>query len=115
MSVITYLKEKLNKIKTERDNIKDIDDNVTTDKYLRSLRREMRLFQEKKEKEFLKKKLVEIKLKESRRNMWGIKSPAEKRQELIDRKKYSIMQNHNYKLIRPAHQSSQGFIRKGNL
>lgn len=58
---------------TKQEPDVDIDDNVTKDRYLRSLRREMRMHNEEEEKKFLLKRLADIKRQKLRENMFGIK------------------------------------------
>ena len=51
----------------------DIDDNITTDRYLRSLRRQKRMQNEELEKESLKKEIAEFEKSKVRRNIYGLK------------------------------------------
>lgn len=49
----------------------DIDDDITTDRYLRSLRRQDRLQREELEKKFLIKKIAEFERKKTQQNLYG--------------------------------------------
>ncbi len=56
----------------------DIDDNVTTDNFLRSLRRQRRIQMEEIEKEQLKKKIALFEKAKTSRNLFGISNRIQK-------------------------------------
>jgi len=57
----------------------DIPDDQTTDKYLRSLRRQRRLQMEELEKERLKKNIAAFQKNKVRQGLFGIKEPSRKK------------------------------------
>jgi len=69
---------------------KEIDDDETKDKYLRSLRRERRIQMEEVEKERLKKTITKYKHAQRRRHLWGVKKAAINRAK---RKKAKVHKN----------------------
>jgi hypothetical protein len=77
MTIMDKLKDKFRGLQRYEDRIdkkyRDMDDTVTRDRYLRSLRREKRIIDEKYEKEKLKKFIKDERAKETRTYMWGVK------------------------------------------
>jgi hypothetical protein len=69
------------------DPREDIPDDMTTDKYLRSLRRERRLQYEEMEKQQLKKDIEEYYKDKQRKYLWGLKDKATKQRKFIEFKK----------------------------
>ena len=68
------LKDIFNKImRREEEPAEEIPDDVTRDKYLRSLRRENRVLDEEEEKEYLKRKIALRKKIKLRKHLWGLK------------------------------------------
>lgn len=78
-----FIQNIMEKIKERRQQIKEeeaeLPDDVTRDKFLRSLRREDRLLDEEEEKEFLKKKIALRKKARMRKHLFGIKKELNKR------------------------------------
>lgn len=72
--VLSNIKDGLTHEPEQVDPIEaDARDRVTTDKYLRSLRRQYRVEQERVEKEQLKRELARIEKKKERKYLWGFK------------------------------------------
>ena len=78
MTIMDTLKAKIQSLRGYEEKFdkkyKDMDDTVTRDRYLRSLRREKRMIDEKYEKEHLKKVIKNERQKETREYVWGVKS-----------------------------------------
>ena len=97
------LKEIFDKLKGIRNEseTEEIDDDVTKDRYLRSLRRERRIQMEEVEKDQLKKDIAEFKKKRDQKYMWGVKDGEyfEKKERLLEalkkKKKVEIMKQKN--------------------
>lgn len=68
--------QKLRELRQAREERPDIPDDVTTDKYLRSLRRERRIQMELLEKRKLKEDIESFRKNEERNNLWGVKGEA---------------------------------------
>jgi len=81
MGLIQDLIEKYKHSDTEE--VEEIPDDVTRDKYLRSLRRQDRVLDEEEEKEHLKKKIAARQKDRMRTHLYGIKDKIEKKQQLI--------------------------------
>lgn len=85
------LQELWKKIKGEEVEEEEMDDNITKDRYLRSLRREDRTLDEAEEKEYLKKKIALRRKAKLRKHLWGIKEKIrEKKQEQSFLGKYKL-------------------------
>ena len=78
------IKEKIRERKEKLAKQDDIDDEQTTDKYLRSLRRQARLQREEIEKETLKKRIAAFEKKRLREGLFGIKERKEKKKKIIE-------------------------------
>jgi len=79
---------------SDSEEREEIPDDVTTDKYLKSLRREDRIMDEEEEKEYLKKKIAERQRQRMRKHLYGIKEKLEKKQlikALNKKKEISIL------------------------
>ena len=72
--------EKIKEMRRNREEDEDIDDDVTKDRYLRSLRRERRIQMEEVEKEQLKKDIAEYKKNRMRKHLFGIKDNIKQKQ-----------------------------------
>jgi hypothetical protein len=72
------LKEAIEKLKglAYLDELEEQDDEVTKDRYLRSLRRERRIQMEEEEKKHLIKAVKEYKKDRDRKHFWGMKNAA---------------------------------------
>lgn len=76
--VLRTIKNNLSHEREEVDPLEaDARDRVTTDKYLRSLRRQYRVEQERVEKEQLKKELARIEKEKERKYLWGFSDGQE--------------------------------------
>lgn len=65
------LKELLAKLK-QKHEVVDNPDDLTTDKYLRSLRRQRRVQMEEVEKKVLQKKIKDFEKARERKHLWGV-------------------------------------------
>ena len=78
MGLLQDIWKKINGTESESE---EIPDDVTRDKYLRSLRREDRVLDEEEEKRYLIKKIAERRKAKAREHLWGIKEKIKKRKE----------------------------------
>lgn len=76
-------KDILDKIKEkkEQDPPEELPDDVTRDKYLRSLRRELRVLNEEQEKVDLKKQIAKMKKERLKKHMFGLKEQLEQKKQ----------------------------------
>jgi len=72
MGIMDIIDNAVHKIRTKRE-MQDVDDNMTQDRYLRTLRRERRMQMEEVEKIQLKKEIEEHKKARNARYMFGVK------------------------------------------
>jgi hypothetical protein len=73
--------------KERQQETEEQDDNVTKDRYLRSLRRERRIQFEEVEKENLKRLIAEYKKRKMQENVWGIRNELVARRAAAGKKK----------------------------
>ena len=66
---------------SESEPEEEIPDDVTRDKYLRSLRREDRVLDEAEEKEYLKRKIALRRKAKLREHLWGVKEKIKETKE----------------------------------
>ena len=82
-----------------REEKEELPDEVTRDKYLRSLRRERRVQLEELEKERLIKQIAKHKLERTKKHLFGIKDNKQRKAQLISalnkKKKVEIMREKN--------------------
>lgn len=83
MDVREMISNFMEKRRQNQQAVDDMDDDVTTDKHLRSLRRERRMQRESVEKEVLKKKIAEFKKKQMQKHLFGLKENAPPAPELV--------------------------------
>ena len=95
----------------ERD---DIPDDVTTDKVLRGLRRQLRVQKEEKEKIRLRKTIALNERKRTREFLFGIKGPPSKKTLLQEGSRIGVVGNLMAAKKRKI-KAQQGFFGKGNL
>lgn len=79
MGLIQDLWKKING--SEEEPEEEIPDDVTRDKYLRSLRRENRVLDEAEEKEYLRRKIAARRKAKLRKDLYGIKEKIKQRKE----------------------------------
>ena len=108
------IKEMVEKLRGIESPEEEIDDNVTKDRYLRSLRREDRIQKEETEKEKLMIKIAEFKKARTRKHLFGIKEgikhKIEKKQEKLLHDKVNILTSR-----KSNPQRKQSFLGKSNL
>lgn len=75
----------------EKEEDDELPDNVTRDKYLRSLRRERRMQREEVEKELLKKQIASYKKEKMRKHLFGLRVVQNKRKNI--KKKFGLLQD----------------------
>lgn len=80
MGLLQELIEKIRN-KGEEEEKEELPDDVTRDRYLRSLRREDRVLDEEEEKEYLKRKIAYRRKIKLRKEMFGIKSRIAKKKQ----------------------------------
>jgi len=80
------IKDILNKL-VEKEDTPVEEDDVTKDKYLRSLRRENRVIEEEREKKYLIKKIAEYKKHREREHLWGFKSIEQEKSPIFNKGK----------------------------
>jgi hypothetical protein len=73
MKVMDMVRNMGARIRYERDRRDAMDDNVTQDRQLRSLRREKRILMEEHEKKRLMQEIGEMKRARTRRNVFGVR------------------------------------------
>jgi len=78
MSLITSIIDKIKSMRDKTATSDDIDDNVTRDKYLRSLRREKRILDEEEEKIYLREHIAERRKQKMREHLYGLKTQSVK-------------------------------------
>lgn len=78
-----------------REEKDELPDDVTRDRYLRSLRRERRMQLEEVEKEQLKKQIAEFKKERERKYLWGI-TDKEKVLKLKKKQKSLLSENQTW-------------------
>lgn len=104
----------------------EIDDDVTTDKYLRSLRRQRRLQMEEIEKEQLKKKIADFNRNKIKKHLFGIKDNAKKQKQLLDalnkkreinimKEKNLMLKNKEIAIKKVKKQKQMAFLNRGML
>ena len=118
---LTEIWEKLKEMKADREQEEEeLPDDVTRDKYLRSLRRERRTQMEEVEKEKLKKQIEDFKRDRTREHLFGIKKDIKKKQLInaMNKKKEvkvmagkSLLRDKKIKKIK----SSESWLGKHNL
>lgn len=81
-SIYQHFKEKREEALRERE---DLPDDVTTDKYLRSLRRQRRMQLEEFEKERLIKAIRQHEIDRANKYLWGVKKQKKRTREMLDR------------------------------
>lgn len=74
--MINGIREKIAERKERLENRPDRDDDVTTDRYLRTLRRERRTQMEELEKVRLKKQIAKFKMERTSKHLFGLKQQA---------------------------------------
>ncbi len=75
MSLWDSITDRIRRTREERDSRDLMDDNTTTDRHLRSLRREKRVMLEEYEKRHLQAEIGEMKKMRTSRNIFGSKDP----------------------------------------
>lgn len=102
MILIDKLKEMISKRKEELAAREEMPDDMTRDRYLRSLRRERRVQMEEVEKQQLKQQIEEFKRQKNRTYLWGLsREPSQ-----------NIM---NESPSRKKIKRQSGFFNKGNI
>jgi len=100
MGILNDIRDKWREFKMKQnEETKVIPDDVTRDRYLRSLRRQWRVINEQKEKENLKRAISEHFRQETRRNVYGMKedySRLKALQEIKQRKAVNILREKRY-------------------
>lgn len=119
---MALLDEILNKIKgREEEPEEELPDDVTRDKYLRSLRRQDRVLDEEEEKEFLKKKIAERLKEKTRKHLFGVKKHMKEKQliDALNKKKEVKIMSSGHDLLKGKPQKkpkqSQGFLERYRL
>ena len=111
--LIQKIREKIKEKRMEAENREELPDDMTRDKYLRSLRRQRRVQMEEIEKEQLKRHIAEFNKARTRRYLWGIKGKIKEKQFMkANKKKVSVLANKINKLKR---KDKQIWIGKSNL
>ena len=72
MTLIETFRRYMQKKKMERENYEELPDEMTRDRYLRSLRRERRIQMEEVEKETLKKQIAQFRKQREEKYLWGM-------------------------------------------
>lgn len=107
------MKDILNKIMGKEEIQEDLPDDMTRDKYLRSLRRERRTQLEQEEKEMLKQKIADWKRDQVRKNMFGVQEAIkQKKEDLLIKKMQARHQATVLMNTRPILSSSQRISNK---
>lgn len=83
---LTELWERFKTIGQNQEPKEEIPDDVTRDKYLRSLRRQRRVQMEELEKERLKRDITEFNKERARKYLWGIKETKKKHLNTLKQK-----------------------------
>ncbi len=112
------LKEAWDRIKGIRPmEREDLPDDVTTDKYLRSLRREHRVQLEETEKEQLQRKIADFNRERLQKHMFGIKEQLQhKKLVALKKKQESILSNgHDLLKEKTPKKKASGFLGSYNL
>jgi len=78
---------------TQREPQEELPDDMTRDKYLRSLRRERRMQLEELEKKHLQKQIADFKKAKAREHLWGVKDTIDERKMVEARHKKIAMLN----------------------
>ena len=108
------LRNLLESIKEQQQKRDEIDDDVTRDRYLRSLRRQRRTQLEEKEKKELKKQIKEHELQRTREVVLGTKiDDKTKLIKDIKEKKKKILAQRQFMI--PRKKPKKGFLSKGTL
>lgn len=76
MGLKEFLIEKIRNFRAQKSQEEELPDDVTRDKYLRSLRRERRTQMEELEKERLKRQIAEFHKEKTRKYVFGLKQKA---------------------------------------
>lgn len=88
--VLKEIIAKIRELKQRREEENELSDDVTRDKYLRSLRRERRIQMEEVEKERLKKTIANYQKNRMRKLLFGIKKDIKVQQLMAVKKKKGL-------------------------
>lgn len=127
-NVMDKIKEKIENEKARRAEEDELPDEVTRDRYLRSLRRQRRIQLEEIEKKELKEKIAKFDKEKLRKDFFDIKDNSEKQKGLIraiNRKKEINMLKNGKNMLRKGIRKKMGkvktirngygWLHKGNL
>ena len=115
--VLAEIIEKIRGLGNQEEE-EDIPDDVTRDKYLRSLRRQRRIQNEEIEKVQLKKKIATFNKEREKKYLWGIKDKKETKRNLLTtlkQKKEVKILSHGRKLIKAKKAKNHSMLDRGNL
>jgi len=89
MALLQKIIDKIRGNESEEEG-EELPDDVTRDKYLRSLRREDRVLDEAEEKQYLLRKIAARRKLKEREYLWGVKEKIRKKKE----ENYSFLEKH---------------------
>lgn len=126
-SIKNKIREKQMETRAIKEEEAQLPDDITRDKYLRSLRRQRRVQMEEVEKEQLKKDIADFEKNKLRKEFFGIKDNSDKKKQLLKalnkKKKINMMKEKKYmfrdsSMLRKSGKSRQkeySFLGKSNL
>lgn len=112
MGILNDLMDKWKEIKNKQNGEKEeIPDEITRDRYLRSLRRQWRVINEQKEKENLKRAISKHFRQETRRNVYGMREDYLRLKLLQETKTLNKKRN----FLGSKHKKNNGYLGRYEL